>query len=69
MTERDLLGGIDDDDILDNKEAYQIAHETCQTILDSNGVNEEPMFITLEFIGVLSSRAKGYSYKKTSEQQ
>ena len=69
MTESDLIGGIDDDGILDDKEAYQIAHESCQTILDNNGVNEEFMFSILEFLEVLSSYAKENFIRKASEHQ
>ena len=61
MTESDLIGGIDDDYILNDKEAFQIAHNICQNILDSNGVNEESMFTILECLKALSLRAKGFS--------
>jgi hypothetical protein len=39
-TESNLNGGIDNDDLLDDKIAYKIAHETCQSILEKYGVNE-----------------------------
>jgi len=64
MTESDLNEGIDNDELLDDKVAYEIAHETCQSILENEGVNEEQMLSILEFHELLSSRAKGFLYEK-----
>ena len=64
MTERDQNEGIGNNKLLDDKVAYKIAHETCQSILHNEGVNEESIFSILEFSELLSYRAKGFSYEK-----
>ena len=41
MKASNLFGAIDNDVLLEDKEAYKLTHQTCHRIWDSEGVNEK----------------------------
>ena len=60
----DVLGGLDDQDDLNDDETYQMAHDVCQEILESGASMKESMFSILQYLELISVRAKGFSYER-----
>ena len=61
-----LLGGLDDQVMITDDEAYELAHSACAKVLKTECPGGDSVFSILEFFEVLSSRAKGFTYEKIS---
>ena len=65
--ESKLLGGIDDEIDVNDDEAYELAHSACAELLEKKTVDSESIFSVVEFLKLLSAKAKGFSYEVIHE--
>ena len=61
-----LLGGLDDQVMMTDDEAYALAHSACAEVLQEDGASEDSVFSILQFLELIRSRAKGFVYEKIS---
>ena len=59
-----LLDGLDDQDDTNGNVVYAVAHGMCQEVLERDENLEDKWFSIVEFLQLISSRCKGFSYEK-----
>ena len=59
----ELLGGLDNQSDLTDDEVYDLFHSICQEITTTGKTNEEMFFSFREYMHLLATRCKGFSYK------
>ena len=59
-----LLGGLDDQEVLNDDEVYEMAHAVCQEMLESGAFMKESMFSFLQYLELISVRVKGFAYER-----
>ena len=62
MNIADVIYGLDNRVDLNDNEAYTLAREACQEIMDSAASNG--MFSVIDYMNLITQQAKGFSYQK-----
>ena len=63
FADTDLIQGIDNMTSINDDEAYEIAKEVWLDLVDANIDEEQSFFSFVEYLDLLSERAKGFSYE------
>ena len=62
-----LLNGIDDQVMVTDDEAYTMAYTVCDEVLNEKTTGEDEIFSFVQYLDLISTRAKGFSYEVLSE--
>ena len=63
MGNSELLGGLDDQENINDDKVYEMACAVCQEVLESGGSMKELIFSILQYLVLISARAKCFSYE------
>ena len=66
VNDSSMRGGLNDQVMMTNDEAYALAHSACAEVLQEDGASEDSVFSILQFLELIRSRAKGFFYEKIS---
>ena len=64
----ELLLGLDNQDDINDNEAYAIAFSVCQEVMNGSKTNKDSMFTLQEYLSLLGQRCRGFSYKIVTKQ-
>ena len=62
----ELLNGIDDRCNLNDDEAYELARELCEEVVNTCKDSTDTIFSFQEYLALIAERAKGFSYEVVS---